>query len=74
MSDPNNDNHDSFAVDLVYDAVVTDSNSKMVRSSFELLAARRKRIFAERDNFLGYAPLKLFVEASDFLSGGCREF
>jgi hypothetical protein len=74
MPDPHYDNHDPFPVDPVYHAIIADANPKMVRLGFELLAARRKRIFAERGNFLGDAPLKLPVEVSELPESGRREF
>lgn len=65
MPDPHNDNHHPFPVDTVYHAIIADANPKMVRLRFELLAAWRKRIFAERGNFLGDAPLELLVEGPE---------
>jgi hypothetical protein len=74
MPDPNNNNHHPFPVDAVYHTIVANSNPKVVRLSLELLAAWRKRIFAERGNFLGDAPLKLLVEVPELADGGRREF
>jgi hypothetical protein len=65
MPDPHNDNHDPLPVDPVYDAIVADANPKMVRLCLELLAAWRKRVFAERGNLLADAPLKLLVEITN---------
>ncbi len=74
MSDPHDHNHHSFAIDPVYHAIVAHANPKMLRLAFELLAARRKRILAERDNFFGDAPLMLPVEVTKFPGSGRREF
>lgn len=74
MSDPHNDNHHPLSVDTVDHAIVADSNPKVIRLRFELLAARWKRIVAERYNFLGDAPLKLPVEVAELPGGRCREF
>jgi len=74
MPNPHNNNHDSFPVDTVNHAIIADANPIMVGLCLELLAARRKRIFAERSNFLGDAPLKLLVEVPELPGGGRREF
>jgi len=74
MPDPYNHDYDPLPVDTVYHAIVSDSNPKMVRLRLELLAAWRKRIFAERCNFFGDPPLKLLVEVLELPDRGCREF
>jgi hypothetical protein len=74
MSDPHDDNHHSFPIYTIHYPVVTDSNSKMVRLCFELLAARRKRISAERGNLLADTPLKSPVEGPELSRRGRREF
>jgi hypothetical protein len=74
MADPHNDNHHPFPVDTIDHAIVTDPNPKVVRLCLEFLAPRRKRIFAERGNFLGDPALKLFVEVPELADGGRREF
>lgn len=74
MPNPHNDNHYPFPVDPIYDAIIADSNPKMVRLCFELLAAWRKRVFAERSNFFGDAPLQLPVEVPELAGGRSREF
>jgi len=74
MPDPHNDDDYPLPIDPVNHAIVADANPKMVRLSLELLAARWKRIFAERGDFLGDAPLKLLVEASELAGSGRREF
>lgn len=74
MSDPYNNNHHPLPVDPVNHAIVADTNPKMVRLRLELLAARRKRIFAERGNLLGDPPLQLLVEVPELPDGGRREF
>jgi hypothetical protein len=74
MPDPHDDNHHPLPVDAVYHAIVSDPNPKMVRLRLELLAARRKRIFAERGNFLRDAPLDLLFEVAELPRGRRREF
>jgi hypothetical protein len=74
MPNPHNNNHDSFSVDPVNHAIIADSNPKMVGLSLKFLAARRKRIFAERGNFLRDPALKLLSEVSEFAGSGRREF
>lgn len=74
MPDSHNHNYHPFPVDSVYDAIVADSNPKMVQLRFELLAAGWERIFTECDNFLSDAPLKLPVEVPELACGGRREF
>ena len=74
MPDPHNNDYHPLPVDTVYHAIVADANPKMVRLCLEFLAARRKRIFAERGDFLGDAPLKLLVEVPKLPGRRCREF
>jgi len=74
MPNPHNHDYYSFSIDAVYHAIVADANPKMVRLSLELLAARRKRVFAERVHFLADAPLKLLVEVPELSCGRRREF
>lgn len=74
MSDPHDDNHYSFTIYPVYHAIVTNANPKMVRLCLELFASRRKRILAERGDFLADSPLKLPVEVPELPRGRCREF
>ncbi len=74
MSDPDDDYHNSTPVDSVYHAIVADAKPKMVRLCLKLLAAWRKRVFAERGDLLGDAPLKLPVEGPELPGRGRREF
>jgi hypothetical protein len=74
MPDPYYDNHDPLPVDTVYHAIIADANPKMVRLCLELLAAWRKRMFAERGNLLADAPLKLLVETTELSGSRSREF
>lgn len=74
MPNSYDDNHDPFPVDTIYHAIIAEANPKMVRLCFELFASWRKRVFAERGNFLGDAPLKLLVEFPELADGGRREF
>ena len=74
MSDPHNDNHHPLSVDTIYHAIIADANPKMIRLCFELFASRRKRIPAERGDFLADSPLKLPVEVPELPGGRCREF
>jgi len=74
MPNPHNNNHHPFPVDAIYHTIVADSNPKVVRLSFELLAARRERIFAERCDLLCDLLLKLLFEVSELAGSGRREF
>jgi hypothetical protein len=74
MPDPHDDKYDPFPIDAVYHTIVSDSNPKVVRLSLQLLAAGRKRIFAEGNNFLGDPPLHLLAEVPELAGSGGREF
>ena len=74
MPDPNNDNHHSSSIHAINDPIIAYANPKMVSLRFELLASWRKRIFAERSNLLGDAPLKSPFEVPKLPRGRRREF
>jgi hypothetical protein len=74
MADANNDNHHSLPIDPVDHAIIANANPKVVRLRLEFLAARGKRIFAERGHFLGDPSLKLFVEVPELAGSRRREF
>lgn len=74
MPDPHDNNYHPLSINTVYHAIVADANPKVVRLSLEFLAAGRKRIFAERGDFLSDAPLQLLVEVPELPGGGRREF
>lgn len=74
MPDPHNDNYDPLPIDTINHPIIANPNPKMVRLSLELLAARWKRIVAERGNFPGDAPLKLLAEVPELPDRRRREF